>query len=148
MRRLASLILFLLAGWLLSGALMMASISIGSHESAAVRLGSVAVMSGLAALPLLLALIATPGNRFAELGVMLMIVAAVASGVVLTMVMVTRDPEFARLMPPGRSLPQLDFAPLWGSAALLLVGGGGYLLRRLIARAAKEPELERVFGRD
>lgn len=92
MRRLASLILFLLAGWLLSGALMMASISIGSHESAAVRLGSVAVMSGLAALPLLLALIATPGNRFAELGVMLMIVAAVASGVVLTMVMVTRDP--------------------------------------------------------
>jgi hypothetical protein len=51
-------------------------------------------------------------------------------------------------MPPGRSLPQLDFAPLWGSAALLLVGGGGYLLRRLIARAAKEPELERVFGRD
>jgi hypothetical protein len=146
MRRVLSVILFVLGGWILSGEIMMSGLDLGQGIGAQIGM---AVFTIVFAAPfLLLGTWASPGNRFAELGLTLMITAGVGAFIALTMFLVMNDPGFRQLMPPDQPMPEFRFTPVFGLANLLVMAGGGYLLRRwALERARSEkPELERIFG--
>jgi hypothetical protein len=126
MRRTASVILFVLGAWILAAEVMMASLDVG--QGIDVRLGMIGVLAALAAPLLLLGMWASPGNRVADLGMTLMIAAGVGAAIDPMMGGITHDPGFSRAMPPGQTVPQFQFAVLWGLLNLIIVAGGGYLL--------------------
>ena len=130
MRRAVSVILFILAGWVLSAGLMMAWIDLGEATGGAARIFVLGIFALFAAPFFLGAIWASPGNRLAEFGLALMIVAAIGAGLALVMFMAMNDPGFKQLMPPDQPLPDLRFAAVSGAATTLLIGGGGYLARR------------------
>jgi hypothetical protein len=146
MRRVLCVVLFVLGGWMLTSEAMMAWVDIGAGTGG--QLGTIGVMAAFAAPFLLLGTWASPGNRFAELGLTLMIGVGVGVAMAVVMFMVTHDPSFKQFMPPGKPLPEFHFAPLFGIANLLLIAGGGYLLRRWALGRARDqrPDLERIFG--
>ena len=136
-RRVVSIILFALGGWLLSSEVVMAWIDAGEGPGTqVVMLCAIAVF----ALPfLLLGTWASPGRRLAELGLTVMIVAGVGVAMALMTVMVLKDPSFKQLMPPDQPMPEMKFAPLAGILNGLFIGGIGYVLRLLgVARTHRE----------
>jgi len=145
-RRVLCVILFVLGGWILSSEIMMASVDFG--EGFGGQIVAAGFMAAFAAPFLLLGTWASPGNRFAELGLTLMITAGVGAFIAHTMFLVMHDPGFKKLMPPDQPLPELHFALVAGAVNLLIVAGAGFALRRwAIERARSErPELERIFG--
>lgn len=144
MRRTASVILFILGGWMLSTEVFMAALDL--REGLGTTFGAIGLIGAMAAAPLLLGMWASPGNRLAELGLVLMIGAGVGASIILMLVMVTNDPGFAKAMPPNQPLPDFHFNFVLGALNLLLVAGGGYLLRRwALDRAQHEPVLQQVF---
>lgn len=151
MRRVVSIILFVLGGWLSTSETMMAWLTVPGVDAG---IGTRIVMAGFtaafAAPLLLLGTWASPGKRWAELGLTLMIVAGTGAAVALIMFMVLHDPGFTKLLPPDQPMPKFGFDPLFGFGNLLLVAGGGYLLRRwdLERARSQEPDLEQVFGDD
>ena len=80
---------------------------------------------------LLLGAWASPGKRWAELGLTVMIVAGVGATMALMTLAVFMDPSFRRRMPPDQPMPDFKFSPIAGAAISLLIGGAGYLLRHL-----------------
>jgi hypothetical protein len=146
MRRVVCVILFVIGGWLLSSEFMMGSLDVG--QGVGVQLGAVGMMAILAAPFLTLGTWASPGIRFAELGLTLMIVAGVGAFLGIVMFTVTHDPSFKQLLPPDQSMPEFHFTPVFAAANLLIIGGGGYLLRRwALGRVRRgRPDLERIFG--
>ncbi|MBW0006572.1 MAG: hypothetical protein JO335_02545, partial [Sphingomonas sp.] len=81
-RRVASIILYVLGAWVLAAEMMMASADVG--QTPAIALAMIGIMLAFAAVFLLLGLWASPGNRLAELGVTL-IAAAIVGGLVVLM---------------------------------------------------------------
>jgi cation transport ATPase len=146
MRRVLSIILFVLGGWILSSEFMIGTLDFG--QGLGVQFGMVAFMAVLAAPFLALATWVSPGNRSAEMGLTLMIVAGVGAFLGIVMFVVTHDPGIKQLMPPDQPMPEFRFSPIVGVVNLLVVGGGGYLLRRWAVKRAHDerPELERIFG--
>lgn len=146
MRRTASVILFIVGGWLLASGVMTAGFYVG--EGAVAQFLPAAVMAGISAPFLLLGTWASPGNRLADLGMTLMVVAAIGGGLMLMMWLVTSDPGFKQLFPVDRPMPSFQFAPVSESAAVLLLAGGGYLLWRLGRKRARrdKQDLEHIFG--
>jgi uncharacterized membrane protein len=145
MRRVASIILFVLGGWMLTSEAMVAWMDMGLGWSA--QLVGLAVMLPFFLVPLGLGAWASPGNRFAELGLTLMIAAGVAAFCALAVFLAFNDPQVIKMMPPGQKIPNFAINPLLGGLNLLLIAGCGYLLwRRGRSRARAKAELERVFG--
>ena len=147
MRRAVSIILFILAGWMLSSGVMMAWVDLGEETGAGARTMVLGLFALLAAPFLLGAIWASPGNRLGDLGVALMIIAAIGAALGLTLVMALNDPSFEQLLPPGETLPELRFAPVSGALTTLLLGGGGFLLQRWAKgrRSRAERDVEGVF---
>ena len=145
MRRVVCVILFLIGGYVLSGELIMSSLDVG--EGVVEQLGMAGIMAAFAAPFLLLGTWASPGNRFAELGLTLMIVAGLGAFIALIMFMLTHDPSFKQLMPPDKPMPQIHFAWLFGLANLVVIASGGYLLRRFAKQReqGEKPELQEIF---
>ena len=123
MRRAVSVILFILGGWILASEAMLAWVNFGA--SGAEQLGVIGIMSAFAAPFLLLGLWASPGKRFAEFGITVMIAAGIGATLALMMAMMVNDPGFKQLMPPGKMLPPMHFAFASGLLNLLVVGGLG-----------------------
>jgi hypothetical protein len=146
MRRVASVILFVIGGWMLTTEAMVAGMDLGEGTGAQLFMAALFLM--LAAVPLAAGTALSPGNRLADLGLTLMIVAGVAAFCALAVVMTVNDPAVAKMMPPDQPLPDIAFNPLVGTINLLLIAGGGYALwRKGRARQRdKDKELERVFG--
>lgn len=139
MRRALSVIFFVTGGWILASGLMIAGMTFDRAESAGIRLGMMGIMVAMAALPLLLAILLSPGNRLADFGMTLMIVAGCGVALALTTALISHDPGFRQLMPPDRPMPHFAFEPLWGIASVLVVGGGGFLLWRWgLARVGRD----------
>jgi hypothetical protein len=136
-----------IGGYLLASELMIAWFDFEGPEG---QLAAAAIMVMLAAPFLLLGTWASPGNRLAELGLTLMIVAAVGGAMALIMFVVLHDPGFKQLMPPNQPMPELHFALVSGVVNLLMIGGVGYALRRWGLERARvrreQPDLERIFG--
>jgi len=145
-RRVISVILFILAGWLLVSGLTVAWFDFG--EGLAVSLGILGVMA-LIGLPfLVLGIGVSPGNRLAELGMTLMVIAGIGDVLGIVMMVTLSDPGLKQLMPPGQQSPQFHFAPIPGLAATLILGALGYGLWRWGRERVRRqrPELERIFG--
>ena len=123
MRRALSVILFILGGWFLTSEAMLACVDFGA--TGAEQLLAIGVMALFAAPFLLLGLWASPGKRFAELGITVMIAAGIGATLALMMAVMVNDPGFKQLMPPGKPLPVMHFSVASGLLNLLLVGGLG-----------------------
>lgn len=146
MRRVASVILFVLGGWMLSTEGMLAWMDVG--EGIGAKLFMIAILLPFAAVPLAVGTWASPGNRLADLGLTLMIVAGVVIFVSITMVLAFNDPQVAKMMPPDQPMPDIALNPIFGGLNLLLIAGAGYALWRKgrALQRDKDSELERVFG--
>jgi hypothetical protein len=127
-RRSASVVLFVLCGWMLSAGVMMGWVDLDEG------LGMQLVMAGIVclfSLPfLLLAVWASPGNRWREAGLTILIAAGLGGAMALMLILVMNDPSFIQLMPPEQAMPHLKFVPLSGIVTVLLFGGIGWLLYR------------------
>jgi hypothetical protein len=125
MRRLASVLLFVLGGWMLSGEILTAFLDVqpGVRDSVIF----IGLFGLLAALPLLLGMWASPGRRAQELGLTVLLGvgfgAFAAVGIGLMMV----DPKAKALLPPMQGL---GFTPVVGAANLVVLVAGGLLLYR------------------
>jgi hypothetical protein len=147
MRRVVSVILLILGGWILVSASMM-SWMVVANVAVAERLGMLGFMTAFAMPFLLLGMWASPGNRFADIGLTMMIAAGVSAFMALAFWMIMSDPGFKQLLPPDRPMPEIRMGPGLGLANLLIVGGSGWLLWRFGRRTHRNPneELEHVFG--
>lgn len=125
MRRVTSIILFVLGGWMLAG---VGAIGLVPVEEGLSRWAVAAVVACFAAPFLLIGAWVSPGRRRAELGMTLMIAAGFAALVVITLAAVALDPAIQRYM--QQPMPRFDFTSPVMITSLLLLGGGGYFLRR------------------
>lgn len=121
MRRVASVILFVLGGWLLASEGMIAWYDGGAGLG--IQLAMVAWFLVIAAVPLALATWASPRNRLAELGLTLMVGAGVAAVCTLAVFVVMSDPAIAQMMPPDQQIPKVAINPILAAINLVLIGG-------------------------
>jgi hypothetical protein len=146
MRRVVSVILFIIGGWILAAQVMMGWIDLRLGLGA--QLAMLGIYAAFSTPFLALGMWASPGNRFADLGMTIMVSAGVGVGLGLLMFMMLSDPEFKKLMPPDKPMPDLHFSVPFGLANVLLVAALGFAawyFGRSRARAAK-PDFEGVFG--
>lgn len=126
MRRALSIVLFILGGWALACEVLIAWI--GAGETRAMHVG-VSLVALAFSLPfLLLGLWASPGRRLADLGMTMVIAAAIGAGSALTIFMLMSDPQFLLLLPFQSPARNLAYHPLLGAVNLVLVGGAGWSL--------------------
>lgn len=125
MRRALSILLFIVGGWMLVAELMIAFLDLepGLGDGAIV-IGLCAVVSGI---PLLLGAWASPGERWRELGLTILIATGVALFSGMSTALIVIDPGFKPFIP---MMPKYAFAPAIGTVNLILVGGLGWLLYR------------------
>jgi hypothetical protein len=147
MRRVGSVILFVIGGWLLSTEVMMSWASFGPDLGVAAKLIMAGVYLVLAAPFLLGATWASPGIRRRELGLSVMIAAAVGTLLGGALFMIMADPAVAKMMPPGQSAPQIGLDLPFGALNLVLVTALGYFLWRSGTERAGggDAGLEQVF---
>lgn len=87
----------------------------------------------IALIPMAIAVATSPGDRWRELGLTLLIVAGIAAVCGITVVAVFNDPGMKQFMPP-EPMPEFTFAPLFGFLNYaFFVGSGCYLYRRRAA---------------
>lgn len=128
MRRAVSVLLFAFGGWMLTGQLASAFFDV--EPGAADNAMLIGVFGLIAGVPLLLGAWASPGRRWRELGLTILIAAGIAMFCGVMVLMLFMDPAFMRYMPPP---PDIELAPAWGVVNLLviaLVGGLLYQDRR------------------
>jgi cation transport ATPase len=135
-RRGCSITLFVIGGWLLA---TVAIVGLMPEDQAVSRWAIVGVFAALAAPFLLAATWASPGKRWAELGLTLMVTAGIALTIVITMAAFFFDPAVKRFMP--EPLPPFDFTSPAMIVSIVLMAGLGYLLRRWgMKRAGQEAD--------
>jgi len=126
-----SILLFVLGGWMVMTAVMAAFIDV--EPGVADNLLMLAIVAILAVPLLLLGAWASPGVRGREVGLTLLISAAIGAGCGLVALLVLNDPTAIRLMP--QPMPHIDLAPAFGAVNLLLVVALGWWLYRRRVRA-------------
>ncbi|QIL03184.1 hypothetical protein G7078_10610 [Sphingomonas sinipercae] len=133
-RRVISILSFAFGGWMLTCEAMLAFFTFdGGAAAVALGIGFFLIIAGV---PLLIGSWISPGRRWRELGITLLVVAAVALFLGVTMGLMLVDPAMKGLMPP---LPEgLSIAPLKGAANLLAIAGLGWWLYRGSSRAGEE----------
>ena len=144
MRRTVSVILFILGGWILAAEVMMAFIDLRFGVGA--QLAMIGIYSAFALPFLLLAMWASPGNRFSDIGLTIMIAAGVGVALGLMMWTMLADPNFRNLLPPGKPMPNLQFSLAYGVVNLLMVFAIGFASWSAGRSRREAPDLERVFG--
>jgi hypothetical protein len=125
MRRVVSILLFVLGGWMLSSEIVTAFIDVqpGLRDSAIF----IALFGVIAAIALLFGAWASPGQRWRELGLTILITAGLAIFCGAAMAVVLMDPGAKPLLPP---MPSISIAPVIGIANLLVVSASGIALYR------------------
>jgi cation transport ATPase len=126
MRRFISVLLFVLGGWMVMTQLMTAFVDI--EPGLADNLLMTAICAVLAVPLLLLGAWASPGRRWHELGLTLLIAAGISTFCGLAMLLVLNDPKFMELMP--QPLPDIDLALAFGAVNLMLIAALGWWLYR------------------
>ena len=136
MRRFFSILLLILGGWMLVTEAFIAGLALDSDGDA--KLAIVATFTLLALVFLLIGAWVSPGRRWREVGLTLLICAGLATLTALSIVAMNRDrADLEKAL--GRPFPDLAFDPLLGIANLLLIAGLGYWLWRRPAEAAARP---------
>lgn len=135
MRRGCSIALFVAGGWILSS---VAIVGLMPEDETVPRWAVVAIFAAFAAPFLLAGTLTSPGRRWAELGLTLMITAGIALVMIVTMAAIFLDPAMKRFMP--ETLYDFDFSSPAMIVSILLIGGGGYLLWRTgTRRSGRQP---------
>lgn len=124
-RRVVSVLLFVFGGWMLASELAVAFFNMepGLRDSAIL----IGIFVPVAGIPLLCGVWASPGDRWRELGLTLLIAAGVMLFCAITMLAFFLDPGFKPYMPP---MPKIEFAPIIGIVNLLVIAALGWLLYR------------------
>jgi len=124
-RRVASVILFAFGGWILAGQLMVAFIDFepGAWDNA----GMIGIFLVIALPFLLLAAWISPGERWHEIGLTILIAVGVTVMSVATAAAIFVDPGMQKFLPP---MPEMHFAPLWGAVDLFVLAAAGWWLYR------------------
>jgi len=124
-RRVASVILFALGGWMLAGQLMVAFFDFepGAWDNA----GMVGMFLVIALLFLLLAAWVSPGERWRETGLTILIALGVTVMSVATAAAIFVDPGMQKFLPP---MPEMHFAPILGVVNLAVLSAMGWWLYR------------------
>ena len=87
-----------------------------------------AICTVLAAVPLLLGAWASPGDRWREAGLTILIAAAIGALCGVSVIMIFNDPTARPYLPT--EMPKIAFAPLLGAVNLLIVAALGWWLQR------------------
>ena len=95
-RRVVSIILYVLGGWLLASEVFVALLNFGQPTAATVAVLGIFIALSLPFL--LLGIWVSPGNRIAELGATLIVTAIVGTVLSLTMMVMFSDPLFRQFM--------------------------------------------------
>lgn len=135
MRRLLSVLLFVLGGWLLSAEPAIAFIAFGGDEIKG-KLFAAMIMLGIVAVPLAIATVVSPGDRWQELGLTILLSAAATAFCCLAIAAVFFDSgmkPFLADLPPTRNIV---LAPVTGVLNLLALTGIGWLLYRRSGRTS------------
>jgi hypothetical protein len=130
-RRLSSVLFFVLGGWIFMVEPLAAFFNFVPGHSLAVPF-MMAFCLVLAAIPLGIATALSPGQRWRELGLTILLstgAAALGGGSAIVMF---NDPAFEAVAPP---MPELGFAPLIGTLNLIAVIAVGVLLYRRAGQA-------------
>jgi len=125
-RRPISILLFVLGGWITMTELMVAFIDV--EPGLADSLMMTAIFAVLAVPFLLLGAWASPGRRWRELGLTMLMAGGIGAVCGLITIIVVNDPTAAPLFP--QPIPHIDLAPAFGAVNLLLVGALGWWLYR------------------
>jgi len=129
MRRFISIVLFVLGGWLAMSQTVAAFMDV--EAGLADNLILTAFFALFAAPLLLLGAWASPGRRWSELGLTLLIAAGFGAFCGLATLLVFNDPKFMELMEvTAEPMPQIDLAPVFGVANMILVAALGWWLYR------------------
>jgi cation transport ATPase len=125
MRRVLSILLFVFGGWMLMSEAITAFFDAepGLADSAFL----VAIFAVIAGLPLLLGAWASPGERWRELGLTILIATGTALICGICTVVVLSDPGMKQFLPP---MPKINFAPAVGAVNLFALAVLGWLLYR------------------
>lgn len=124
-RRVVSTLLFVVGAWMLTTELVGAFLDVlpGIIDNA----GVIGIFALFAGIPLVLGVWASPGRRWEELGLTILISTGIALFCCVSMAALLMDPGFRQFMPP---IPRIELAPAIGVINLLAVGALGWLLYR------------------
>jgi hypothetical protein len=125
MRRVVSILLFVVGGWMLMSEAIMTFVDLQLGLGAEALVMS--LFAGLAAVPLLLGTWASTGRRWQELGLTILIAAGVGLFSGVSMIAIFADPGARPFLPP---MPKIAWTPIVGVVNLLVVGAIGWLLYR------------------
>ena len=136
MRRVVSAIFLFLGGWLLTAEPILAFMDFGPGMGGAMP-AVLAFVLLLAAVPLGIGVALSPGRRWRELGLTILIASGMAAFTGLGLAAMFLDPGFKQFMPAMPPLP--DIAPAAGTLNLIALVSAGLLLygrRRISGRGA------------
>ena len=136
-RRVASIILFVIGAWVLAAEMMMASADVG--QTPAIALAMIGIGLAFGAIFLLLGLWASPGNRLAELGATLIAAAVIGGLMVLMLFILLRDPEFMMLLPASSQPFNFRIALIPGIVNVAIIGAAGWWLTRFARKRSITP---------
>lgn len=126
MRRALSTLLFVAGGWIAATELVAAFLD-AEPGSLTDNFAIIGIFGAIAAVLLLLGTWASPGRRWRELGLTMLIATGVSALCGLSFVMIFNDPTIRPFLPPT---PHIDTAPAVGILNLLAVGMLGWWLYR------------------
>lgn len=135
LRRIASILLYLLAGmFLLSWAMM----SFVGNQPDLPKAAMMGFMAAFSLVPLAVGALVSPGRRGREIGIVLIVAAGWTAFTAITLTIFVMDPKFMALMPPDTRHSFALFSDLaFGSAFTIAMGAAGvWLVRRRDRTAA------------
>lgn len=137
MRRVICILLFVLGGWMLMTELVVAFFDAmpGLGDNA----GIIGLFVAITVVPLLLGAWTSPGARWQELGLTILLATGAGLFCGAAAVAVFLDPGSRPFMPP---MPKIELAPVIGTVNMLVVAALGWWLYR----RKPDRQLERIFG--
>lgn len=129
MRRVVSVLFLALGGWLLMAEPLLAFIDFAPKLSGAQAVVALFAL-GIAGVPLALGVLLSPGERWRELGLTILLAMGAALFCGASVAAILMDPGFKPFMPLMPPMPNVAIAPLFGALNLVLLTGIGWLLYR------------------
>lgn len=126
MRRTLSVILFIFGAWVLASEIMIMFIDVGQPPATA--LAMVGILLAASSPFLLLGTWASPGNRFSDLGITMVIAAGVGGGCALAVFLMLNDRNFLSLLPLESPARNMHFVLFPGVVNLVVIAAAGSLL--------------------
>ena len=129
MRRFFSVILFVLGGWALMAEPFLAFLDFGSGLEAG-KLAALAIALAMAAVPLAAGTALSPGERWRELGLTILLATGFAAFAGVSAAAIFLDPGARPIVEAVGPMPDFRLAPVVGILNLIVILAAGWLLFR------------------